>query len=89
MIEPTEYVLYALSRQKFVYIPVLKVLTDLLNPSDVLDKVLQTVGHLTQYKSYRVSQYYKDNILLSSEDLRIALGQFIDNFKVWTLVDIF
>lgn len=64
-----EYVVDASSRQKFVYIPVLKVLTELLNHNDVLDKVLETehietVEHLSQYKTYRDDLHYKDNILL-------------------------
>lgn len=67
--EPIEYVLDASSRWKFVYIPVL---TELLNYDDVLDKVLETghietVEHLSQYKTYRDGLYYKDNILLSSD----------------------
>lgn len=45
MIEPIEYVLDASSKRKFVYIPVSKVLTELLNCDDVLDKVLET-GHI-------------------------------------------
>lgn len=87
VIEPIEYVLDATSRRKFVYIPVLKVLTELLNRNDVLDKVLETehietVEHLSQYKTYRDGLYYKDNSLLSSEDLSIALGLYIDDFEV-------
>lgn len=87
VIEPIEYVLDATSRQKFVYIPVLKVLTELLNRNDVLDKVLETehietVEHLSQYKTYRDGLYYKDNSLLSSEDLSIALGLYIDDLEV-------
>lgn len=86
VIEPVEYVLDASSRRKFVYIPVLRVLTELLNRNDVLDKVLET-GHIetvenSQYKTYRDGLYYKDNILLSSEDLSIALGLYIDDFEV-------
>ena len=42
MIEPIEYILDATSRRKFVYILVLKVLTELFKNNDVLDKVLET-----------------------------------------------
>lgn len=53
----------------------------------MLDKVLETehietVEHLSQYKTYRDGLYYKDNSLLSSEDLSIALGLYIDDFEV-------
>lgn len=65
----------------------MKVLTELLNRNDVLDKVLETehsetVGHLSQYKAYRDGLYCKENILLSSEDLSIAVGLYIDDFEV-------
>lgn len=51
----------------------------------MLDKVLET-GHIEtaeqQYKTYRDGLYYKDNILLSSEDLSSALGLYINDFEV-------
>lgn len=89
VIEPIEYVLDASSRRKFVYIPILKVLTELLNRNDVLDKVLETehretVEHSTQYKTYRDGLYCKENILLSSEDLSIALGLYIMTLRFAT-----
>lgn len=55
VIEPMEYVLDVSCRRKCVYIPILKVLTELLNHNDVLDKdkALETehrdtVAHLSQ-----------------------------------------
>lgn len=87
VIQPVEYVLDASSSRKCVYIPVLQTLSVLLNRNDVLDKLLQTEDReyfpeWAQFKSYRDGLYCKENQLLSSEDLSIALGLYIDDFEV-------
>lgn len=87
VIEPVEYSLDASRKKSFVYVPILKVLTALLNRSDVLDKVLQTGQvdswkHSEQIKTFRDGLYFKDNEFLFSEELRIALGLYIDDFEV-------
>lgn len=85
VIEPVEYVLDASRRRSFVYIPVLRVLSELLNRDDVLDKVLQhhsSRSHASQYKSFYDSLNRKQNELLSGEEFHIAIGLFIDDFEV-------
>nr|XP_054606036.1 uncharacterized protein LOC129166763 [Nothobranchius furzeri] len=86
VIEAVEYILDAHLHRKFAYIPILKVLSELLNRNDVLDKIIEaehsrTKGHYCQYKTYRDSSYYKDNTFFTSKDLRIALGLYIDEFE--------
>lgn len=87
VIEPVEYTLDASRKNTFVYVPILKVLTALLNRSDVLDKVLQsdqadTWKHPETIKTFRDGLYFKDNKILFSDELRIALGLYIDDFEV-------
>ncbi len=83
VIEPVEYFFESSSPKKFVYIPILKVLTELLNRDDVLDKILQeTADQSGQIKTYRDGLYCKGNPLLSSESLSIALGMYIDDYEV-------
>ncbi|XP_057181928.1 uncharacterized protein LOC130548896 [Triplophysa rosa] len=87
VVEPVEYVLDVSSSRKFVYIPILQILSELLNRNDVLDKLLQTEDReifpdCAQFKSYKDGLYCKENQLLSSDNLSIALGLYIDDFEV-------
>lgn len=87
VIEPVEYVLDASSSRKCVYIPILQTLSVLLNRNDVLDKLLQPEDReyfpeWAQFKSYRDGLYCKENQLLSSENLSVALRLYIDDFEV-------
>lgn len=83
VIEPVEYFLDSSSQKQFVYIPILKVLTELLNRDDILDKILhETADQSGQIKTYRDGLYCKGNPLLSSESLSIALGMYIDDYEV-------
>lgn len=83
VIEPVEYFLESSSQKKFFYIPILKVLTELLNHDDILDKILQeTADQSGQIKTYRDGLYCKGNPLLSSKSLSIALGMYIDDYEV-------
>ncbi|XP_056598970.1 uncharacterized protein LOC130417430 [Triplophysa dalaica] len=82
VIEPVEYFLESCSPDKFVYISILEVLTELLNRDDIVDKILQeNANHSGQIKTYRDGLYCKDNLLLSSESLSIALGMYIDDYE--------
>lgn len=86
VIEPVEYVIDADRKKTFVYVPILSVLTELLSRNDVLDKVLaeESCSELQsgQFKSFRDGLFFKENPLLSGDELSIAVGLYIDDFEV-------
>lgn len=85
VIEPVEYNLDSGDKKKTsVYVPILNVLSELLNRNDILDKVLaeplqSEFGH---FKSYRDGSFFKENPLLSREELSFAFRLYIDDFKI-------
>lgn len=85
VIDPVEYVLDLSSKKTFVYVPVLKTLQRLLNRGDVIDKVLEEAKTETQpghYNSSSDALYFKENPLLSGEDLSISLALYINEFEI-------
>ncbi|KAK0131464.1 hypothetical protein N1851_033866 [Merluccius polli] len=82
VIEPVEYVLDAARQRTFVYVPILHVLTELLNRNDVLDKEHSSGSQTSQYESFYDGLNRKKNELLSGEEFHIALELFIDDFEV-------
>lgn len=86
VIDPVEYVVDAVNRKKFVYVPILTVLSELLNRDDVLDKVLYekkiSVLNSGLYQSFHDGQYFRENPFFSTEELRIAIGLYIDDFEI-------
>lgn len=84
IIEPVEYFLDSAKGRKEVHVPLLPVLTELLNRDDVLDKALdEDVGsNCGFYKSFRDGKYFQENIFFSAGVFRIALGLYIDDFEV-------
>lgn len=66
-----------------VYVPILPMLQKLLNKADILDKALSVPeAEPNMYSSYNDGHYFKDNILLNSEEFWIALGFYVDEFEV-------
>lgn len=85
VIDPVEYVLDLSSKKTFVYVPVLRTLQRLLNGGDVINKVLEEVNTETQLGHYNSSSdglYFKENLLLSGENLTISLANYIDKFEI-------
>lgn len=86
VIEPTEYVLDGARNRKFIYVPILRILTELLNRDEVLDKVLQEPANSSsqtgQYRSFYDSLYYKENHLFAGEEFHISLGLYVDDFEI-------
>ncbi|XP_031418504.1 uncharacterized protein LOC116219363 [Clupea harengus] len=71
IIEPVEYFLDSAKGRKEVHVPLLPVLTELLNRDDVLDKALdEDVGsNCGFYKSFLDGKYFQENIFFSAEPL--------------------
>lgn len=91
VVEPIEFVLDSKTKRSFQYIPLLKSLQQLLDHSDVIDKVIEThrtqvnegpVDDQQQYKSLRDGQHFKENTFLSSERLRITVTLYVDDFEI-------
>lgn len=66
-----------------MYVPILSMLQELLKKEDVLEQILQlSVQRDGKYETYRDGVFCKGNMLLSSEDLKLAIQLYIDDFKV-------
>ncbi|KAL6458608.1 hypothetical protein MHYP_G00320800, partial [Metynnis hypsauchen] len=85
VIEPTEYVLDPLLNKTFVYVPISCVLPALLNKCDVIDNVIEETNVPSlpgQYRSFYDGLYFKENPILSQEQLSISLGLYVDEFEI-------
>ena len=83
-----EHVEYLLNRQEkshtVVYIPFLKLLSNLLKREEVLqalakNKSVEQSGH---YKSFLDGDFYKSNGILSGQELSVAITLYIDDFEI-------
>lgn len=80
-----EYVLDGLHKKPFEYVSIAIVLPKLLNMGDIIDKMLEQSNiksKSSKYKLFRDGLYFKENPLLSGEELGISLGLYIDAFEV-------
>lgn len=79
-------VLDAPCKKTFIYVPISSVLPVMLNRDDILDKILQektcTESQSGHYKTFSDKSYFKENPLLSGEELCISLGLYIDDFEI-------
>lgn len=86
VIEPVEYIFDCTTKKKtFIYVPIISVLTELLNRNDILDKVLaeeSVASHSGRFKTFRDGLFYKENPLFSRQELSIAIGLYIDDFEI-------
>lgn len=82
VIEPVEYVLNAQEKNHtFVYVPILDLLSKLLERKEVLQTLERSSQHEGNYGSIRDGEYFKENKILSEEN-GIALGLYIDDFEI-------
>lgn len=88
VLEPVEYILDLQKNRTFQYIPILQSLQNLLSHTGVLEylDVQITEDHqltgLQYYKTIRDGEYWKQNLFLSGEDLRIAINLYVDDFEL-------
>lgn len=58
-------------------------LQKLLNKTDVLDKSMSEKVYVSQeYTSFADGHYFNENSLLASDEFKISLGLYIDDFEV-------
>ncbi len=82
LVMPVEYMIDR-ETKPVVYVPILPMLQKMLNKPDILDKALSIPeSEPVMYSSYNDGHYFKNNSLLNSEEFRIALGFYVDDFEV-------
>lgn len=82
LVMPVEYMIDR-ETKPVAYVPILSMLQKMLNKSDILDKALSIPeSEPVMYSSYNDGHYFKNNSLLNSEEFRIALGFYVDDFEV-------
>jgi len=82
--EPVEYILDKKERRTFQYVPILQLLSQLLSKKDIQEKAFNT-SHTTcvsRYESFHDGTHFKENLLLSTEDITLPLLLYIDDFEV-------
>lgn len=93
IIEPVEYFLSADHKNSLQYIPLLKLLQEILSHNKLLDKVIEEhtkqknksnlfCGQRVYTRSYQDGEHYKSNCLLVVEELRISIKLYIDEFEI-------
>nr|XP_046269580.1 uncharacterized protein LOC124072313 isoform X1 [Scatophagus argus] len=88
VVEPVEYILDALRKRTFQYIPLLQSLQQLLSHKGVLDHLEtqriqnQPLSCFQEYRTVRDGEYYKQNPFLSGEGFRIAVNLYVDDFEI-------
>lgn len=82
VIEPTEYIYKARTRNTFVYVSVNQVLENLLKEKSFFEKLAFDKEISEGYRSFRDGQYFKNNKLLGLQDTCISLALYIDDFEI-------
>lgn len=84
--EPVEYSLGGNDRQTFQYIPILPLLSELLNNRHIQATVLQnrgpSVGASSVYRSFHDGSCFRENRFLCGTELTISLILYIDDFEI-------
>lgn len=90
VVEPIEYCLDEQQTNTFQYVPILKSLQLLFAKQDVVDRVVENHREKTspgscnshEYRSFQDGSHFKENSLLSGEDLTVSLTSYADDFEV-------
>ncbi|KAL6486275.1 hypothetical protein MHYP_G00056670 [Metynnis hypsauchen] len=79
---PIEYVVEK-GRKTVAYVPLLQMLQKMLNKQDVFRKTSSTpVVVPNEFNTCRDGKWFRENDLLSSDELTLALNLYIDDFEV-------
>lgn len=87
VIDPVEYIVQSETNRSFQYVPILKLLQQLLNQKQIIRKVVD--GHNEQhnrngeiYRSFKDGQHFQHNEFLSDNELRLSVCLYIDDFEL-------
>ncbi|XP_053292860.1 uncharacterized protein LOC128453795 [Pleuronectes platessa] len=81
MVIPVEYHLEA-SGHTIMYVPILQMIQELFKNTDILKKIQEPNSEPGHYVSYRDGSHFHENMLLSKEELNIAIQLYIDDLEI-------
>lgn len=83
IIEPVEYILDDKEHKTFQYVPVLPMLSLLLDKKDIQDKLFHSRTHSEAwYRSFHDGSHFRDNQFLSTDYTKLSLILYVDDFEV-------
>lgn len=81
VVKPVQYMLEP--GHTAVHVPILEMIQTIFNHTDVLDKIKETqVAQKGHYVSHQDGVYFKENMFLSSDELKIPLIFYIDDLEI-------
>ncbi len=84
-IEPVEYILDSTEKKSFQYIPILPLLSQLVNNSHIQNTILQNKkpsDASSGYKSFNDGSLLRENSFLCEDELKLPLILYIDDFEI-------
>ena len=81
LVKPVEYQLEQ-PGHTVMYVPILEMIQQLFKNTDILSKIREPDTECRQFVSYRDGSHFKENALLSTEDLSLALQLYIDDLEL-------
>ncbi|KAL2093349.1 hypothetical protein ACEWY4_010661 [Coilia grayii] len=83
IVEPVEYILDDKEHKTFQYVPILPMLSRLLDNKDIQDNVFHRRTYSeAYYRSFHDGSHFRDNHFLSGDDTKLSLILFVDDFEV-------
>lgn len=86
IVEPVEYVIDAKEKLSFQYVPILKVLSHLMNDMDISQMALErsqiSKQDVPTIRSFHDGLYFQQNNFLSEGEEKISLILYIDEFEI-------
>ncbi|XP_026099560.1 uncharacterized protein LOC113070477 [Carassius auratus] len=83
--EPVEYILDCSKNATLQYVPILPLLSQLLNNGHIQDTILHNrrpCNVSSEYRSLHDGSFYKENCFLSGDELKLPLILYIDDFEI-------
>ena len=81
LVKPVEYQLPQ-TGHTFMYVPMLQMIQELFKNTDILSKITESDTECRPFVSYRDGSYFKENELLSTEDLTLEIQLYADGLEL-------
>lgn len=84
VVQPMEYILDKKEGHTLQYVPLLQLLSQILSLKDIQEKSFNSSQAIQEgrYEAFRDGTYFKENTLLSAEEITLPLLLYIDDFEV-------
>lgn len=84
VVESLEYILDSKDGKTYQYVPVLQSLSQLLQNCDIVQTIVKNAVSSTsgQYCTFRDGSHFKENAFFASEELRLSLLLYCDDFEI-------